>query len=462
MKSLVTKKLFKNITYGIFFLHIPIIAYALLPIKTVTTIVGSKPKLAETLEKSLDDFSLFGLTVNNKNYYGDEIKQIPISVSYPFRDNFKVAPIKQPDTNQYVDIDGDELNILDFKDTSQMVWYYTNANDELVEFKPKASDTFCSLTKAGKSAPYKITVSGDIVLSSKYGTPNNNEYPNDDILTHPTKTYTILEDVGICYAKPELEPIEAANSELNHWDKNQGFLIQSNIDASKNFPTTAFYGAKFDLMLSKKGLSDNYDWKIVKGAELITITPDQSQNGNRDFVTVAFNTENAKNTQIAWDYVIGSGSGFPVVIQGENKVTKKIIEYSFIITKWFSDWDKSIIGQPLAHIGSATDIANGCLSLDGNYRISHADEVSNAPMGERPGDAKFTREIGTVLGEWGNANQIAYPNSWAASKSQNNQHKRIWLRDTVENKYCDLHMYNAKYHCRDEGEPKNGLCTAVK
>ncbi|WP_176700904.1 hypothetical protein, partial [Gilliamella sp. Fer4-1] len=67
-----------------------------------------------------------------------------------------------------------------------------------------------------------------------------------------------------------------------------------------------------------------------------------------------------------------------------------------------------------------------------------------------------------LLGEWGDPNQNAYPNSWAAAPNQGNIYRRIWLYDTNEKEYCDLHTYNAIYHCRGESESKNGICTAIK
>lgn len=464
MKKIIISKYINTIIYLMFFQQFSTNSYAVLTTKTAEAIQGNKPRFSTTIENSINNFQLFGLTVNGKNYYGDETLTIPISVSYPFRDRFKIAPIKPLDADQYLDLDGDELSSLKLKNNSTLTWYYTDSNDQLVQYTPTETDTFCSIAKAGKLGPYKVRISSDLTLFSKYGNPSSNEYPNDIVIEQPSVTYTILNDAGICYAKPELTPSEATNSALNQWDKNNGFLIQSNIDIGNNFPTTAFYGAKFDLLLTKDGLRDQYEWKIVKGQELITLTLNDDNTANKNVVTIAFNTINAMNPETAWNYVMNSNNGFPVIIQGKHKVTKQVIDYGFVITKWFSGWDKNLIGYPLANIGTATEVEEGCKSLGktNSYRISHANEVSNAPIGNTSGNSIFTREIGTLLGEWGNANQTAYPNSWAAATNQDNSHKRIWLWDTEANKYCDLHTYNAKYHCFDKTETKNGLCTAIK
>ncbi|MWP60968.1 hypothetical protein [Gilliamella sp. Pas-s25] len=448
----IAKKYVKTIACTISLLHFTT-SYAVLSTKTSNMIEGTKPKLSITVEKHIDDLNLFGLAIDEKNYYGDEVSRAPFSTAYPFKNHIKIATLKQPNDEQYFDLEGDELDSLGTKQKAEMIWYYTNSSNQLVEFMPADNETFCSLAQKGQLGPYKIKISADLILLSKYGIPNSNEYPNENIVTHPSKIYTVLQDSGICYAKPELAPTQAKTSAKDQWNKNYGFLTQSNVNANENFPTTAFYGARFDLLLAKKGFAQHYIWKVVQGNELVTIS------SNADIVTVMFNTAEAMNAGTAWQLVMGSNNGYTVIIQGKNKITGSIIQYPFTITKWFSGWDKSLLGQPRANRGNAEEIVLGCKKLDGHYRISYADEVSNAPMGN---SARYTREIGTLLGEWGDPNQTAYPNSWAAATNQNNTYKRIWLYDTTKKEYCDLHTYNAIYHCRNDNEQKNGVCTAIK
>jgi hypothetical protein len=460
MSKLVTKKNVSKIVYGLspFFFSTEIDAQ--LTAQTIKSIEGASPSLSSQLEENIEDLELFGLAVDGKNYYGNKVTHLPISSAYPLKNQIKIAPIKQPDSQQYLDVDGDELGYLATPSPQQMVWYYTDTEKQIVEFTPTESDTLCSLAKEGKFGPYKIKLSGDLILTSKYGTPFTKQYPNSKTTKQPSKIYTISSDAGFCYAKPELKPDSAKGSIANQWDEKNGFLIQSNFDSTKNFPTTAFYGARFDLALAQKGLIKNYSWKIVKGKELVTITP----NNKEDKLTISFNTNDAKNPQKAWQHVIGSGVGYPVIIEGKNITTKNTIEYKFTLTKWFAGWSKKQVGTNTALSGTAAEITAGCESLGGHYRISHANELSNAPeVGETKNKAKFTREIGTLIGEWGTPSQEAYPNSWAAKNAQGAAYKRIWLYDTKVNKYCDLHTYgDAIYHCIDEAGKKNGVCTAIE
>ena len=77
--------------------------------KTVEAIHGNVPWLSTQLESNMKDFELFGLNTDGKNYYGEEVKNMPYSTSYPFKERIKVAPIKLPDNSQFVDDDGDQL-----------------------------------------------------------------------------------------------------------------------------------------------------------------------------------------------------------------------------------------------------------------------------------------------------------------------------------------------------------------
>ena len=136
-------------------------SYGSLDSKTVEAIHGNKPLLSAKLENNMKDFDLFGLNTDGKNYYGDEVKKMPYSTSYPFKNNIKVAPIKLPDNSQFVDEDGDQLSAIDTSSAITMKWYYTNAKNQLIEFEPEDSDTFCSLSEKGWYAPYKIKLEAD-------------------------------------------------------------------------------------------------------------------------------------------------------------------------------------------------------------------------------------------------------------------------------------------------------------
>ncbi|RKS87196.1 hypothetical protein DES39_0415 [Orbus hercynius] len=435
---------------------------ASLSISTTKTIQGDKPTFTPEIEENINNFVLFGLnytdpdTLNTVSYYDNsDISNIGVRGSYPFYDLFSIAPIKQPTEDQYANIDGDLFKELIASSALTMQWFYTNVSGQEVLFTPSKSDTFCNLYSAGKEGPYKVKIFGDLVLRSHYGDPSENTYPNETVSTQPSITYTILNDPGICYAKPALTPSTALGVSASQWDAKSGFLIQSLNSPEKNFPSTGFYGAKFDLLLAKSGLAANYDWSITKGSELVNISVDSSG------VHLVFNKIAASSTDLYWNYIM-STDGYEVVVEGIHRTKGYSIKYPFKLTKWFSGWSKANLDNAtIGYRGDAKEIIQGCASLSGKYKISEASHVSNAPYNTASSGVSYTREVGTLLGEWGYLSQDNYPGSWGAKESQANSYSRIWLYDTNLGEYCDLHLYNSKYHCISEAGNKNGVCIAT-
>ena len=459
----------KTTRYALLLLPFFQLSYANLTVETAKTIQGTVPRLSEELENDLKNTGelkpLFGLRVGNKSYYGQkEIDELPISVSYPFKNKIVPAKIKQPAEHEYFDRDGDKLSYITpidpIKDI-EMQWYYTDASGKPVPFTPQDDETFCSMAALGHYAPITVKLSTDLVLFSEHGDPSYNTYPNKEIQKKPSATFTILEDVGFCYAQPELNPSEVGASAKDQWKPTVGFLIQSNTDPSQNFPNTGFYGAKFDLLLSKKGVASDYSWRIKQGSELVSITHDA------DVVTVRFNTSAAKDPGKAWTLVMGSGKGYTVIIEGKNLKNDKIIQYAFTINKWFDVWkqgnDKDIYA-PLRD--KVTNVVDACRAKPGNYRLTHSDEISNALVGKK-GDVQFTREIGRLLSEWGDATQESYPGSFGPYKRSKDRFKRFYVWEPTGGKdhtgaYCDIHLDDGVYHCRKNlDEDKNGVCISI-
>ncbi|MWN06281.1 hypothetical protein [Gilliamella sp. Pas-s95] len=460
MNQVITKKHLKSVIYTTILSQFSEISHASLSVHTTQAIHGIHPSLSPIIEQNIDDLNLFGLSVDNKNYYGDEVKYLPIQHHYPFKNTINAAPIKQPNSNEYFDLDGDELKALELMGQQKinMTWYYTNRNNELVEFTPKDNDTFCSLSSKGMHAPFKVKLSADLILSSQYGIPNTNTYPNEDVITHPSKTYTILDDAFVCYAKPSLNPSTVKGSHKNQWNPNYGFLHQSSVNPTKNFPTTGFYGAKFDLLLSNQGIASNYIWTVKQGNALVNVT------NNTNYVTVTFNTPDARNPGKAWQHVMGSGSGYTVVIEGKNKTKNTTIQYSFTLTKWFDAWKQKYNKKGIlqAMKGDLDEVIEACSNKSGRYRLSHDNEVSNAKLSDKKKEILYTREIGTLFSEWGDPGQQPYPGSFGPDEDQPNSYNRYYLWNTWVGEYCDIHTYDGKYHCRDkEKEDKNGICVSI-
>ena len=462
MKLIAISRHIKKITYTFLLLQFSTSSYGYFTAQTAQTIQGARPSLSQELETNIDNLQLFGLMISNHTYYGQkEIAKMPIPTAYPFANQLSPSiMIRQPDENEFFDRDGDKLDYLVADDDISMVWYYTDANNNDIEFTPKDNDTFCSLAAEEKYAPFKVKLSANLVLFSQYGDPNDNTYPNNIIKTQPSVTYTVVDDVGICFARPELKPNSVIGSEKNQWDADNGFLIQSNIDPTKNFPTTGFYGAKFDLLLSKDGIVNNYNWHVKQGSELVSI-----DDSDANVVTVLFNGPDAQDTEKAWEYVIGSGKGYKVIIEGVNKKNNKKIQYTFTLTMWFDAWKQKIDGDVYKAVtGEVAEVVAECAAKKGHYELSNAEEISNAVLGSK-GEAQLSREIGTLFSEWGDANQQSYPGSFAPHKNGSYKRFYVWeptAGDDGEGQICDLHIDSGVYHCRsNEKENKNGVCASI-
>ena len=465
----------KTTRYALLLLPFFQLSYANLTVETAKTIQGTVPRLSEELENDLKNTGelkpLFGLHVGDKNYYGQkEIDEMPISVNEPFKNKIVPAKIKQPAEHEYFDRDGDKLSYLTpidpIKDI-EMQWYHTGDGGIRIPFTPDNKETICTMAAFGHNPPITVKLSTDLVLFSEYGDPNYNTYPNKEIQNKPSATFTVLEDVVVCYAKPSLKPVKAIGSKKGQWDKNYGFLNQSNTDPTKNFPTTGFAYAQFELILSRPESAKDYDWYVKKGDALVTVTK------NSNTPTVIFNGPDAKDPGKAWNHVMGgSGNGYPVVIEGKNTKTGKTIQYAFTITKWFDTWQQKSVWNNKQGIwtlesvrGTQAEVEEACAAKSGHYRVSRTEDMSNAIelVGNKT-KIQFEREIGTLISEWGEVDQKTYPNSFGAHSA--GSEKRFYVYDPLVDggRYCDIHVDNtAKYHCRDnEKENKNAVCASYR
>ena len=465
----------KKTRYALLLLPFFQLSYANLTIETAKTIQGTPPRLSDELESSLINTGelkpLFGLIFNNRTYYNDEeIAQISIPINDAFSHLITPAMIKQPDANEYFDRDGDKLSFLTTVDDIEMQWYSTNPDgtDKPITFGE--GETFCSLAARGESAPFKVKLSADLILFSEHGDPDFNTYPNDVIDNKPSATFTILKDVGVCYAKPSLKP-NVPSSDKGQWTPKKGFKIQSSIDSTRNFPTTGFFGAQFDLILFDTNLYSDYQWYVKQGSDLVTVIKDTKTN----IPTVMFNGPDAKDPGKAWEHVMGgSGKGYPVVIEGKNTKTGKTTQYAFTIRQWYDTWKQKIDNGKLeAVLGKVSDVVQACESKSGYYHVSRTEDISNAietvTASGKPKDVKFTREIGTLISEWGDVDQKSYPGSFGPQHG-GNPNKRFYVYSTdfddgdpEDGKYCDIHLNDGTFHCREkEKEHKNAVCVSYR
>ncbi|MCX8650310.1 hypothetical protein J3U21_07960 [Gilliamella sp. B2776] len=456
----------KTTRYALLLLPFFQLSYANLTIETAKTIQGTQPRLSEDLENELlnngELKQLFGLRIDHKDYYGEEgIASMPVPINHPFKNRFIPAQIKQPNENEYFDRDGDKLSYILPADPSKdikMQWYYTDSRNNDIAFTPKDTDTFCSLSAEGKFAPYKVKLSTDLVLFSESGDPDHTTYPNDVIKNQPSATFTVIDDIGICFAKPSLRP-NLPSSDKDQWIAQKGFKTQSNTDPTKNFPNTGFVGAKFELILSQTNLYANYEWNVKQGNDLVTVTKDARTN----IPTVIFNGPDAKDTEKAWEHVMGgSGDGYPVVIEGKNTKTGKIIQYAFTITKWFDTWEQTVINNIYyAKIDTVAKVVAACKKKPGHYRLSQTSDVTNAIEPDTAKTIYITREIGTLFSEWGDVDQLNYPGSFAPNVA--GTYKFFYVEQPSNNKVCDIHIDTGIYHCRPvDTELKNAVCASYR
>lgn len=143
---------FSNNTYLIHWFYLLLFIYtqqtfASLSQTTAKVIEGTPPHLSLPLELTIDNLNLFGLKIYNQNYYGEEVNKLPITSNYPFKNKIQIAPLKQPNEQEYSDADGDELLFLTESPQINMTWYSTDSNGKQVEFQPNDTDTFCNLGK---------------------------------------------------------------------------------------------------------------------------------------------------------------------------------------------------------------------------------------------------------------------------------------------------------------------------
>lgn len=286
-----------------------------------------------------------------------------------------------------------------------------------------------------------------------------------------------MADPGICYVRlGSLDPDLAEEKNQSQWTAKREFIAQSSTDGSKNFPTTAFYNAAFQLELAKSGLENNYTWRIIKGSELVRFklaglnqlgtTSNTATSVTGRPVIITFTTQQALKPELAWNLVVGSGNDFEVIIEGKpnnsNNPNLSTITYPFKITKWFATYVADFKGDNSNIRNERTkgsEIEEDCSKLPGNYRISHTEEVINAPVPpSKNARTTFTRQIGQLMGEWGLVNKKNYPGSWGTV------YELVWLKESrwPGRNYCDVHGDIGKYHCNQpETAGKSGVCTAI-
>ncbi|OCG11968.1 hypothetical protein A9G09_10145 [Gilliamella sp. wkB292] len=377
---------------------------------TAKAIEGSAPEVINIdLAANKQGFTVNGVFYSeaSNNIKGNEVKEFSGDLSPA---NFIVKNFyynSLDNTLNYADKDGDGIDIskpflLSF--TSKQ-WY--DGNGKLI------TDTSNTMG-CGSSYPMPLTleITTQVKTYSKYGIPRESDY------VPIVKRYKIAPKSELCAAKPnsaiiypnnKWDGIDISNDGVYVWNSpnyaqrnnktgggysvdylpDLGGFKPSNLSTGKTFPTTGFRYAKFQLLMT--GSQTDYKYMILSNHSKDIV--DIDKNG---FITL-YKKPSGKVTARA-------------ILKRDEKVTH---DYSFEITALW------IVPQG-DFVGSWQQAQNRC---NGIQNVVTRKELTNSPLinlqvgaGSKPDDSflsnSYTRSIdGTVLSEWGWADENSYPNS---------------------------------------------------
>lgn len=290
---------------------------------------------------------------------------------------------------------------------------------------------------------------GKIRAATEYGNPKYQDYTAN---TDNTVIYTLATSVPhACYAQPNLMNGTGTYAGAVEWDSAKGFLSASTTvyptanNTGKNFPTTGFNHAYFNLTLGGTTAKQVIFATTASTGLSGTYTPVGSS------VSVELSASDEK-TNILKVKLLGPHDGdnhasIPkhVPTQFDLKSSTTNIVYSFKIDKWFiakqNSSPYSSDNRSSSHVNTATaanETPKYCASLGGGgnkYRVpSVLGDYTNANVTVSVGGntgGNYKREIGGGLfAEWGYTYNDYYTNSdieesyyWASeSHSSSNQY----------------------------------------
>ncbi|XKM14026.1 hypothetical protein RCS94_02370 [Orbaceae bacterium ac157xtp] len=387
------------------------ISYGALSATSANTIKGSKPELiGQTVAKKLGfkvgntsySEALGNIVSNTAQIFDKDLKLNEFEIQGLTVDDFTVAA-------NYYDVDGDvEHATMPFTLGSiSHKWLDSNGSEITNETKMIGCGS-------GLSLPLTLKVSIPVQVHSIYGDPRDSE---------PTvleQNYQIATTAGICFARPNQMAVYpnyawAGKNIGGTWDFNgssaidpilgggysSDFVVISNgitpagivnvIDggfrenATRNFPTTGFPKASFDLVMA----------------------------GNASDYTFSSNGGSAVTVDTSGKVTLNSKPSGAVTITATENATGQAHPYTFTVapTKW---------------VVPKLNSANG----DGNYtyeeaitacgdesKIPSRAQLTNSPLITAPQDWSwmdnfYTRAIGGgVINEWGWSNASTYPGS---------------------------------------------------
>ncbi|KDN11305.1 MULTISPECIES: hypothetical protein [unclassified Gilliamella] len=391
---------------------------------TTNVIHGNAPRFIPLIEDKIEndkEFEYFGVNYKGIDYFNttDLNAALGVDVASQTPSSLKLTvAIKQPSNTDVIDVDGDgDFTLTGHTSNSlSLDWYYEDTkNNEIKLTQAQKNLKFRELVISG-IYPY-IKVNGAISLNTKYGVPNLQSYPDNNIAITkiPYRNFNVM--IGgeaIKYASPHMAYSGGiytyGDTKIIDPTLYNGFLPQENY--LNNFPSVGANNLYFYLVTD--GIDNSLS--TTKWTVKTSNADDESPNAITATIkksiapgTVGFKAYNAKNMVLVTlkgpdsstkdaSQATAPTAKLPVDIEliGETKqgVT---LSYSFRITKWF-------INRGSFTAGHAEQQA-WCEEL-GSYRQATARELSNAVItgasDNKHNDNYYKRAVHEgLITEWG-------------------------------------------------------------
>ena len=395
---------------------------------TANTIKGNSPRFISSIESDIESnkaFNYFGVIYNGKSYFDtvDLNKVLGKNVLTKTPKTLGLsAAIKQPGSSEVIDSDGDgDIKLLEDPDTPiSLEWYYEDASNKEVKLTDKQTQTtFETLVNSG-IYPY-VKVSGEIALTSNYGEPKSQTYPDSKIAVTKTPYRNFVVQVAgeaIKYASPHMLYSHGIytwgdTAVFDPTDEN-GYVPQDNY--FNNFPSVGANGLYFYLVTHGIDNSLNTTIWSVKTSNTndgspsaITAIVTKSEGPKAKNSIGGFKHYDAKNMVLVTLKGPDSSSksstqatapkaNLPVDIEVIGQTKQGVtLSYKFRINKWFINRGDII---------DEFDKQNAWCDGLGDYRSATARELSNAKLISLPhnGNDMFNYKRSVHQGlitEWG-------------------------------------------------------------
>lgn len=392
------------------------LGYCALTVSTSQTIKGTVPRFSTQIETDIQngaELGLFGIIYDGSKYFSSDEFSNKINSVYTAGNvspatilaDLDIAFLPLISGDNVVDDDGDSGFSLS---GAGINWYYADSATEYELGSDQQLVTFCELSAQGITPYLKIT--GPISLSTEYGDPAIQTYPNQTITVIPYRNFALNFTPSICFASPNLQYGTAQNDPNNGiWNSAYGYANQS--VSANNFPTTGANQLYFYLIINGLNAND-LNWQVTSNGN-VSATIDHSKASdvygfvnfyNSSMVRVTLNGPDVllsdKNTQtipsVKPDVFSGSQSA-PVkitIIATDESVTPNVsISYTFELKRWFifrgnkSQYNtaSSNDNSPLVGVGNGvttdTDGKYGdvwCSNLNANhYTVPSISDLTN-------------------------------------------------------------------------------------